>query len=145
MVESGAPLPMLSTRAAVRRSLQALATLITRTLGTDAAWARTPPRSLERAGLIDCDAEGLAVPVRGGSAMARWLRATTALVRTDTLDSGVIGEEDLDAADAAYADPNLIDYTWLTIAGWGRRGQARASMSLSIHKEEEAWSNASVS
>ena len=124
LVEAGGPLPELSSHPGVRRSLQALSTVMARAIGSDATWARTLPRPLERAGLIGCQAEGLAIPVRGGSPMARWLRASTRLVQARALAAGVVSQAELEAAYDVYDDPDFVDYTWLTIAAWGRRGGA---------------------
>jgi hypothetical protein len=95
--------------------------VLSRSLGTDPAWARTLPLPLEAAGLVDCDAVGTAPPVRGGSAVARWLRDTYRLVDDHVLADGRLSRADLDEAYAAYDDPSFVDYTWLTVAAWGRR------------------------
>jgi SAM-dependent methyltransferase len=121
LVEAGASLPELSSRPAVGRAMAAANEVLRRDLGTDPGWARTLPRPLEAAGLVDCAALGTAPAVRGGSPVARWLRDTYRLVDHLVLAGGDLNRADLDAAAAAYADPSFVDYTWLTVAAWGRR------------------------
>lgn len=121
VVECGTPAPELSSDPAVRASLSALATQMSSSVGTDPVWARRLPLPLEEAGLVDCAAEGHMVPARGGSPMARWLAATHRLIEAPALASGEVGESDLSAAYAAYANPDFVDYTWLTIGALGRR------------------------
>jgi SAM-dependent methyltransferase len=121
VVESATPVPALAGRAGVGRCLAALGELMSVSVGTDPNWARRLPLPLEDAGLVDCQAEGHAIPVRGGSSAARWMAATHRLVEEPALARGVVTKADLVAAYTAYADPNYVDYTWLTIAAHGRR------------------------
>ena len=120
VVECGTPAPELSSDPAVRASLAALARLMSSSVGTDPDWARRLPLPLEAAGLVDCAAEGHVVPARGGSPMARWLAATHRLIEAPALARGEVGEAELAAAYAAYANPDFVDYTWLTIGALGR-------------------------
>jgi SAM-dependent methyltransferase len=121
VVECGTPAPELSSDPAVRASLTALATQMSSLVGTDPVWARRLPLPLEKAGLVDCLAEGHVVPARGGSPMARWLAATHRLIEDPALANGGVEKEDLSAAYDAYANPDFVDYTWLTIGALGRR------------------------
>lgn len=121
LVECGTPVPELSTDTSVRASLTALGTMMSTTVGTDPEWARRLPLPLEQAGLVDCVAEAHVVPARGGSPMARWLAATHRLVETPALTKGMVTENELAAAYAAYANPEFVDYTWLTVSALGRR------------------------
>jgi SAM-dependent methyltransferase len=121
LVEAASTAPELSSHPAVRQALEALALVLSRTIGTNSTWARSLPIPLREAGLADCAAEGLMVPATGGSAVARWLTATHKLIETPALETGVITREQLDEAYAMYASPSFVDYTWITIAAWGRR------------------------
>jgi SAM-dependent methyltransferase len=121
LVECGTPVPELSSDPAVRASLAALCTLMSASVGTDPVWARRLPLPLEAAGLVECVAEAHVVPARGGSPMARWLAATHRLVEEPAVASGAVSAADLAAAYAAYANPDFVDYTWLTVGAVGRR------------------------
>jgi 2-polyprenyl-3-methyl-5-hydroxy-6-metoxy-1,4-benzoquinol methylase len=121
LIEAGSTAPQLSSRPAVRRAMEAANFVLAQSLGTHSGWARTLPLPLEAAGLIDCAVEGTALPVRGGTPMATWLSATYQLVDDPAIAAGVITRAELDAAHAAYADPSFVDYTWLSVAAWGRR------------------------
>jgi SAM-dependent methyltransferase len=121
VVECGTPAPELSSDPAVRASLTALAAQMSSSVGTDPVWARRLPLPLEEAGLVDCLAEGHVVPARGGSPMARWLAATHRLIEAPALANGELEKADLLAAYDAYANPDFVDYTWLTIGALGRR------------------------
>lgn len=121
LVEAGTTAPELSTRPEVSRAMVASNAALTQSLGTHPGWARTLPLPLEAAGLSGCVAEGTALPVRGGSPMARWLRSSYQLVDDRVVATGALTERELAAAYAAYDDPTFVDYTWLTIAAWGRR------------------------
>ncbi|RZQ62299.1 class I SAM-dependent methyltransferase [Amycolatopsis suaedae] len=121
VVESGAPAPELSSDPAVGRALGAMAGTLSRSVGTDPAWARRLPLPLEASGLVDCTVEARVIPARGGSPMARWLAATHRLVEEPAVAEGAVTADDLASAYAAYADPSFVDYTWLTVAAMGRR------------------------
>jgi SAM-dependent methyltransferase len=121
VIESAIPMAEMSSDPTVGRALSALATAFERSVGTDARWARTLPLPLERAGLVDCEAEGHVVPMRGGSAAARWMIATHRLVEEPALATGTVTSEDLARAYSRYEDPSFVDYTWLTIGAYGRR------------------------
>ncbi|HEY7597583.1 MAG TPA: methyltransferase domain-containing protein [Actinophytocola sp.] len=121
VVECGTPVPELSSHPSVRASLTALGEMMSASVGTDPEWARRLPLPLEQAGLVDCVAEAHVVPARGGSPMARWLTATHRLIEEPAVARGVVTAEDLSAAYAAYADPDFVDYTWLTVAALGHR------------------------
>lgn len=121
LVECGSTAPELSSHPSVRHALEALGLVLSKTIGTHPTWARTLPLPLREAGLEDCAAEGLVLPIAGGSAMARWLVATHKLIEAPALDTGVITRQELDEAYARYESPSFVDYTWVTIAAWGRR------------------------
>jgi SAM-dependent methyltransferase len=124
VVESAAPMPELSSDPTVGRALAAMADQFRRSVGTDTSWARTLPAPLERAGLVDCTAEGHIIPARGGRAFARWMIETHRLVEHDLVSNGTVTAAELAQAYAAYADPDFVDYTWMTIRALGRRGSA---------------------
>ncbi len=121
IAECATPVPEMSSDPAVGRALTALATMMTKSVGTDPQFARTLPLPLAAAGLVDCHAEGHAVAVHGGSPAARWIAATHRLVEEPALAGGAVSEADLTAAYTAYANPDFVDYTWLTIGAYGRR------------------------
>jgi SAM-dependent methyltransferase len=121
VVESAAPMPEVSSDPTVGRVLAAMTEQFWRSVGTDAAWARTLPVPLEEAGLVDCVAEGTVIPARGGSAFARWMIETHRLIERPAVSGGSITEAELAHAYAAYADPDFVDYTWLTVRAIGRR------------------------
>jgi SAM-dependent methyltransferase len=121
LVESASPVPELSSVPAVGRCLRALCDVLGATVGTDGLWTRTLPLPLERAGLVDCHAEGHTVAIRGGSPMARWMAATLRLIERTALEKGTLTERDLADTYAAYEDPSFVDYTWLEISASGRR------------------------
>lgn len=121
VIESGYPLPQLSSDPVVGRSLTAMVNGMREFVGTDVTWASTLPLPFERAGLVGCDAVGRTVPARGGSPMAHWLRETTRICEDAAIAAGWITEEDLHTAYARYDDPSLIDYTWMTIGATGHR------------------------
>jgi 2-polyprenyl-3-methyl-5-hydroxy-6-metoxy-1,4-benzoquinol methylase len=122
LAECGTTAPELSSRAAVGRAMAASNAVLAQSLGTHSSWARTLPLPLEAAGLLDCVAEGTVVPVRGGSPLARWLRASYQLVDERVIAAGVMTRTELDEAYLSYDDPSFVDYTWFTVAAWGRRG-----------------------
>lgn len=121
LVEAGTTAPELSSNPAVRRAMEALNRVLSETIGTGTTWGRTLPFPLVAAGLVDCAAEGQVLPAVGGSALARWLVATHKTIVQPALSSGVITVAELDEAYAAYASPSFVDYTWITVAAWGRR------------------------
>ncbi|WP_216216077.1 class I SAM-dependent methyltransferase [Amycolatopsis aidingensis] len=120
-IESASTLPELSSRQATRRSMETLSRVMTEQVGTHTTWARQLPLPLERAGLLDCDTEGQMLPARGGSPLASWLKATTKLVEAHAVDTGLITRHELEEAYELYESPDFLDYSWLTIAAWGRR------------------------
>lgn len=121
LVESASPVPELSSVPAVGRCLRAVSAVLGETVGTDSLWARRLPLPLERAGLVDCHADGHLTAIRGGSPMARWMSATLRLIETTALETGEVSGADLAEAHAAYADPSFVDYTWLMVSATGRR------------------------
>ncbi|GAB3432419.1 class I SAM-dependent methyltransferase [Actinophytocola sediminis] len=121
LVESASPAPDMSSVPAVGRCLRVLGEVLGASVGTDPLWARAMPVPLERAGLVDCHAEGHSVAIRGGSLMARWMAATLRLIEATALERGAVTEQDLAEAYAAYRDPDFVDYTWLMISAMGRR------------------------
>lgn len=124
LIESDTPIPELTNDPAVGRSLRAMADALATSVGTDPTWACTLPLPLERAGLVDCHAEGRVVPVRGGSPMGRWMGATQRMTEKTALASGAVTAADLAAAHAAYENPSYVDYSWLTISSCGRRASS---------------------
>jgi methyltransferase family protein len=121
VVESATPMPELSSDPTVARALAAMADQFGRSVGTDPTWARTMPLPLERAGLVDCTAEGHIIPARGGSAFARWMIETHRLVEDGAVANGTITAAELATAYATYSDPAFVDYTWLTVRATGHR------------------------
>jgi protein-L-isoaspartate O-methyltransferase len=121
VVEIGTTLPELSSHPATRRSMEVLNEVMTQRVGTDTTWARTMPIPLEAAGLADCDAEGVILPARGGSPLAGWLKSTTRLVQDHAVSTGIATQEELDEAYAVYEAESFVDYSWMTVAAWGRR------------------------
>lgn len=121
LIESANPSPETPTVPAVGRCLTALSSVLEQTVGTAPRWARSLPLPLERAGLVDCSAEGHSIAVRGGSAMARWMSETLRLVESTALDTELVTENDLAEAYEAYRDPTFVDYTWMIIRASGRR------------------------
>ncbi|HEV2778844.1 MAG TPA: methyltransferase [Actinophytocola sp.] len=121
LVEAGTTAPELSSNPVVRRATEALNAVMSQSVGTHTTWARSLPLPLEAAGLSDCRAEGYILPAQGGSSMARWFSATYKLIEERALDSGLITRAELDAAYATLDSPSFVDYTWLVVAGWGRR------------------------
>ncbi|RJQ89248.1 class I SAM-dependent methyltransferase [Amycolatopsis panacis] len=121
LIEIGTTLPELSSHPATRQAMTVLARVMTERVGTAPEWARTLPVPLEEAGLIDCAAEGLILPARGGQPLASWLKNTVKLVEDHALTTGLITREVLDEAYAAYDTPSFVDYAWMTVAAQGRR------------------------
>lgn len=122
LIEIGTPLPGLSSHPATRRTMAALARVMTDRVGTAPEWARSLPVPLEAAGLIDCVAEGVVLPARGGQPLAAWLKNTTKLVEEHALASGLVTREILDEAYAVYETSSFVDYSWMTVGARGRRG-----------------------
>jgi SAM-dependent methyltransferase len=122
LVEIGTTLPELSSHPATRRTMAVLSQVMTERVGTAPEWARSLPVPLEEAGLVDCAAEGMVLPARGGQPLAGWLMNTTKLVEEHALTTGLVTREVLDEAYATYDDPSFVDYTWMTVAARGRRG-----------------------
>ncbi|MET0234560.1 MAG: methyltransferase [Kibdelosporangium sp.] len=123
VIEIGTTLPALSSHPATARSMTTLNETLRRHVGTDPGWARTFPVPLEQAGLVECGAEGRILPARGQSPLAGWLKETTKLAEKSAVASGMITQAELDEAYALYDDPDFVDYTWMTVATWGRRAQ----------------------
>jgi SAM-dependent methyltransferase len=121
LIEAGTTAPELSSRPAVRRAMEALNRVLSESIGTGTTWGRTLPFPLISAGLVDVAAEGQTLPATGGSALARWLVATHRTIVEPAVATGVITREELDEAYAAYHSPDFVDYTWITVAAWGRR------------------------
>ena len=124
LIESATAVPELSSDPAVGRSLRALADVLSASVGTDPLWARTLPVPLERAGLVDCHAEGHAVAVRGGSPMGRWMAATHRMIEETAVASGAVTDAEFAVAYAAYENPSFVDYTWLSVSAYGRRASS---------------------
>jgi SAM-dependent methyltransferase len=124
VIETATPVPEVTGDPAVGRALAAMAEVLGRTVGTDPWWARTMPLPLERAGLVDCTAEGLALAVRGGSPIARWLAETCRLTQDTAVAGGLASVADHETAYAAYENPAYVDYSWLSIAAIGRTARA---------------------
>jgi SAM-dependent methyltransferase len=122
LLEVGSTAPELSSRPEVAKAMTAGNAVLAGQLGTHTSWARTMPLPLRAAGLTDCTALGQAIAVCGGGPMARWLKETYALVDDRVVAAGLLSRDDIDAADATFADPSFVDYTWLTVAATGRRG-----------------------
>lgn len=120
LVETGTSAPELSSRPAVARAMTASNAALAARLGTDSVWARSLPLPLEAAGLVECNTAGVVHQVRGGSPLAHWLRASYRLADAATIAAGAVSRADLDLAYASYDDESYVDYTWLTIAAWGR-------------------------
>lgn len=121
LVESGTTMPEVSADPIVRKAMEALNAVLSRSVGTHTTWARCLPLPLEDAGLVQCQADALVIPARGGSPFARWLKATHQLVEEPAIGTGLITREELDEAFTRYEDPSFVDYTWMTVAAWGRR------------------------
>lgn len=121
VAECASPVPELAGDPAVGRALAALGRLMSRSVGTDPLWARSLPRPFVEGGLVDCQAEGYSVAVRGGTPSGHWLAATHRLVEEQALASGALSRADLDAAYTAYANPSYVDYSWLIVSSTGRR------------------------
>jgi SAM-dependent methyltransferase len=121
LIEAGTTAPELSSHPAVRRAMEALNRVLSESIGTGTTWGRTLPLPLVAAGLVDVAAEGQTLPATGGSALARWLVATHKTIVQPAVASGVITQEELDEAFAVYESPSFVDYTWITVAAWGRR------------------------
>jgi hypothetical protein len=99
----------------------ALARVMADRVGTAPEWARTLPVPLEAAGLVDCAAEGVVLPARGGQPLASWLKNTTKLVEEHALATDLVTREVLDEAYAMYETPSFVDYSWMTVGARGRR------------------------
>lgn len=121
VMECATTMPELSCEPVVRRAMEALNRGMTMSVNTHITWCRGMPLHLEDAGLGGCGAEGQALPVRGGSPLARWLVATHKLVEEAIVEAGLITADELEAAYAIYDSPSYVDYTWMTIGTWGRR------------------------
>jgi SAM-dependent methyltransferase len=121
LIEAGTTAPEMSSRPEVGRAMAAGNSVLAERLGTDPRWARTLPLPLEAAGLSGCATDAQAVPVRGGGPMARWLKETFQLVDDAIVDGGAMSRDELAAAYGNYDDMSFVDYTWLTVAAWGRR------------------------
>lgn len=121
LVEIGTPLPELSSHAATRQTTAALTRVMADRVGTAPEWALTLPVPLEAAGLVDCEAEGVVLPARGGQPLAGWLKNTTKLVEEHALATGLVTREVLDEAYALYEHSSFVDYSWMTVGARGRR------------------------
>jgi protein-L-isoaspartate O-methyltransferase len=122
LIEIGTTLPELSSHPATRQTMAALARVMADRVGTAPEWARTLPVPLEAAGLVDCAAEGVVLPARGGQPLAGWLKNTTKLVEEHALATGLVSQDVLDEAYATYESPSFVDYSWMTVGARGRRG-----------------------
>jgi SAM-dependent methyltransferase len=77
-------------------------------------------------GLVDVEAEGRVLMMRGGSPLAIHLRLTTAKVRASLTSSGVTTAEEIDAVLARLDDPAFATMSAITMAVWGRRAVVKA-------------------
>jgi SAM-dependent methyltransferase len=120
LVEAGTTAPELSSHPAVRRAMEALNRVLSESIGTGPAWGRRMPFPLVSVGLVDVGAEGQTLPATGGSPLARWLVATHRTLMPPSLADAVITQAELEEAFAVYEEPDFVDYTWTTVAAWGR-------------------------
>ena len=90
-------------------------------IGVDFTWARHLPRRLRDVGLADVDALAVARPLRGATPSADVLKLTAERLRSPLLASGLLTGDELDSALCRYDDPDLLDYSPIIVAAWGRR------------------------
>ncbi len=77
-------------------------------------------------GLVDVEAFGRVLMMRGGSPLCTHLRLSIAKVRRAIIESGAATAEEIDDAFARLDDPAFASMSAITMAVWGRRA-ARAS------------------
>jgi SAM-dependent methyltransferase len=121
VIESGSPITQLSPFPVFRKVVYAAVEVWVDALGTAITFGRSLPLPLIAAGLQDCDAEGNAPPILGGSAMAAWVQATVHLGAVKAVEDGRISQDEVDEAYAILTDPSHVDYSWLGISAWGRK------------------------
>lgn len=121
LLEEAATVPEMSRHELLRRSQAALVELLARTVGTDMTWALTFPLPFAHAGLVDVDAMLMVPVMRGGSAMAAIYHATVEALGPGMIAAGSLTADELTKLAGLYADPSVVDFSGVAIAGWGRR------------------------
>jgi len=89
--------------------------------GTDYEWGRTFPLPLMGRVLEAVGAEANVPVLRGGSAIAEFWSLTIESLRKQTVDSGLITDQQIDDARALLADPEFWDLSPAFVGAWGRR------------------------
>jgi trans-aconitate methyltransferase len=113
--------PQVCAHLVMRRAMTALAEMCRQMLGTDLLWAAQLPLLLEGVGLVDVDAAGYSAVMRRGSALAQLYRATLRMLLEAGATSDAITPQELAEADALFGDEDLVDYSSMLVAAWGRR------------------------
>jgi SAM-dependent methyltransferase len=124
LLEEAAFLSRNATHPLLGRVEDALAQFLAGRVGTDLAWPLTFPLPLERGGLIDVDAMVSSSVLRGGNALAAVYLRTMEASASGLLATGMVTAEDLAELARLCADPSVVDYSVIVIAGQGRRAPA---------------------
>ena len=89
--------------------------------GFDPFLGRKLVRALCDAGLVDVDATGRSVFVRGGTPSTAFYRLSMAALRSPLVASGAVSDDEVDGALAMMDDVGWTALTPVLVAAWGRR------------------------
>jgi SAM-dependent methyltransferase len=89
--------------------------------GANTRFGRLLPGRLNAHGLEEVDAEGRVLALRGGSVGAGLHRTNARHMRSEIIESGIMGEEDFERELARLDDPDLIVPSPIMWTVWGRR------------------------
>jgi 2-polyprenyl-3-methyl-5-hydroxy-6-metoxy-1,4-benzoquinol methylase len=104
----------------VRKAGQAASAVVRERLGTDPHWARTFPKPLIDAGLVDVDAECTLRMMRGGTREAVMMDLMYEQLGGLMQQTGLIDADELAAVRALLNDPSYVDLPPAVIRSWGR-------------------------
>lgn len=111
----------------VRKAGHAAAVVAREMIGTDPNWARTFPRPLIDAGLVDVDAECRLRMMRGGTREAIMMDLMYAQMGPHMEATGLISPQELEEVRALLHDSDYVDLPPAVIRSWGRRPPARTA------------------
>jgi SAM-dependent methyltransferase len=122
VVEDAHISPELINHPAVRAARVGIVRLMTDRVGSDfATWASTLPLPLEDAGLVEASVQATIMPVRGGTMSARLGQLGLERITPQLIEAGILSAGEIAAANAAFADPRVLDYSHALICATARR------------------------
>jgi 2-polyprenyl-3-methyl-5-hydroxy-6-metoxy-1,4-benzoquinol methylase len=104
----------------VRKAGRAASAVVRERLGTDPDWARTFPRPLLDAGLVDVDAECTLRMMRGGTREAVMMDLMYEQLGDLMVQTGSITRDEIAAVRTLLNDPSYVDLPPAVIRSWGR-------------------------